>query len=145
MTNIIVAHVNNPPRGYECIRCDRASPLGNPYAFDSENYRELSIGNYRQWLWDNIQLYQECESGVIDTLNVAYAPIKMVEGLKLAPAFKNPTVGQVLSELELIATVARRSSNVAILCWCRGNKNPKIKDKACHCDRIKSCIEKLFL
>ncbi len=87
-------------------------------------------------------MYRECESGVFDTLDVAYAPIYLLEGLKLASAFKNPTVRQVISELELITSVAR-TKNVALLCWCRGH--PRSPDKACHCDRIKPCIEKLFL
>lgn len=146
MKNIIVAHVKDPPKGYECIRCDRATVLGNPYEFKHESYRDASIKAYRRWLWANYQIYKSyIGNPLLDLqgLDMEYALVEEnLVGLKIAEKFKKPSVYQVISELELIAKIAN-SKNVALLCWCRGH--PRYPDKACHCDPVKSCIEKLFL
>jgi len=147
MRKIIVAHVKHPPKGYECIRCDRASVLGNPYEFKNESYRESCIKAYRRWLWENYKLYQEYVKNPIfdlEELDMECIPAeKELLGLKIAEKFKEPSVYQVITELELIAKVANTKGDISLLCWCRGN--PKVEDRACHCDVIKSCVEKLFL
>ena len=133
MSDIIVGHVNHPPKGYQSVICDRRSFIGNPYTFKYERYRDLSIKNYGLWLWDNCKLSNE-----------SHAPLHISEGLHLAQAFKNPTAEDVMRELNFIVEVLNDMDSVALLCWCRGNPNPE-KDLPCHCDRVKSCIEKLFL
>lgn len=37
------------------VRCDRATPLGNPFPMQCEADRETVIANYRQWLWAKMQ------------------------------------------------------------------------------------------
>lgn len=140
-TQIIVAHVKHPPTGYFCIRCDRASALGNPYGFKDEAYRNLSIQLYRRWLWENIKLYKSIESIGIDTLDpfALIELIELAEKIFIAPKFKNPSVRQVIQELERISQITNPR---ALLCWCKGN--PVATDKPCHCDVIKSCLEKLW-
>ena len=146
MRKIIVGHVKHPPHKHECIRCDRASPLGNPYTFIHENYRDRSIKACRQWLWENIKLAKEVEqdSMAIELMGTASIAPKKVEGLTISTQFKNPSVLQVIQKLELIAKVANTKGDVALLCWCRGKLNSS-ENKACHCDVLKSCIENLFL
>lgn len=144
-TQIIVAHVRDPPPGYEHVVCDRSSFLGNPYAFAEEKYRDLAVKNAGLWLWDNYRLSEELDCIPVEMAYYTHAPLYVSEGLHIAPYFKNPTVTEVMRELEFITKVINHMGNVSLLCWCRGNKNPNIKDKACHCDRIKACIEKLFL
>ena len=146
MRKIIVRHVKFPPQGYQLIRCDRASVLGNPYTFKREDFRDRSIESCRQWLWQNIKFADENRRNpMVEKLMemTSIAPEK-VESLVISTKFKSPSVLQVISELELIAKVANTKGDVAMLCWCRGYPNPQT-DKACHCDVIKRCVEKLFL
>ncbi|WP_055074913.1 DUF4326 domain-containing protein [Pseudanabaena sp. 'Roaring Creek'] len=145
MSKIIVGHVRSPPAGYQCVICDRTSFLGNPYGFNEEKYRDASVKNCGLWLWDNFKLSEELDCMPIEMTFYTNAPIYTIEGLHIAQGFKNPTVSEVMRELQFIADVVNQTGNVALLCWCKGNKNPKIEDKACHCDRIKACIERLFL
>lgn len=135
---ILVAHIKAPPYGHSCVRCDRASVLGNPYAFTNEAYRHVSIQLYRRWLWRNIQLYQQIESTVIDALDHS-VPIESVPGIFTAPKFKQPSIREVIQELERISQL---TSPIALLCWCKNYVGKP--DKPCHCDVIKSCLEKLW-
>ena len=144
MNDIIVGHVNHPPKGYQSVICDRRSFIGNPYTFKFEKHRDLSIKNCGLWLWDNFKLSEELDCFPIDMTLHVHAPLYISEGLHLAQAFKNPTVADVMRELTFIAEVFKRTGHVSLLCHCRGNPNPA-KDLPCHCDRVKSCIEKLFL
>ena len=146
MKNIIVGHVKFPPKGYESIRCDRASVLGNPYTFMHEDFRDRSIESCRQWLWQNIKFANEHRHDpMFEELMemTAIAPEK-VEALIISSVFKRPSVLQVIRELELIAKVANTKGDVALLCWCCGYPNPE-NDKACHCGMVKRCVENLFL
>ena len=146
MRKIIVGHVKHPPQGYQLIRCDRASVLGNPYTFMHEDFRDRSIESCRQWLWQNIKFADENRRDPMaeELMEMTAIAPKKVESLIVSSVFKNPSVLQVVQELELIAKVANTKGDVALLCWCRGYPNPQT-DKACHCDVIKRCIEKLFL
>ena len=146
MRKIIVGHVKFPPQGYELIRCDRASVLGNPYTFMHADFRDRSIEACRQWLWENLKLAKEMaqDSMAIELMAMTEVTPEKVESLVISTKFKKPSVLQVVQELEMIAKTANTKGDVALLCWCRGYPNPEM-DKNCHCDVIKRCVENLFL
>lgn len=83
------------------------------------------------------------ESMAVELMAITEVTPVPVESLVISSVFKKPSVLQVVQELELIARTANTKGDVALLCWCRGN--PKQKDKTCHCDVIKRCVENLFL
>lgn len=48
--DIKVGRVNQSIDGYISVRCDRKTPLGNPYYMHTESERNLVCDNYTQWL-----------------------------------------------------------------------------------------------
>jgi len=61
MDNLILANKYkiSPDPNYQDIYIGRPSALGNPFAMKSESDRPKVIEQYRQWLWQQIQLKGE--------------------------------------------------------------------------------------
>lgn len=113
-------HVSNET-GWLDIKCDRSSILGNPFELEGERSRAVVVHAHKQWL-------NQCR------LNAGVdKPIPLdVWGMKIAPAFKNPTSSQVMQELDVIEGLLRAGKKVRLQCWCA--------DKACHCDNYKAYL-----
>lgn len=62
------------------VRCDRASPWGNPFRLYSENERSKVIGEYRQWLWNEINQANGIERLIIPLVkarNIKGSPLRL--------------------------------------------------------------------
>ncbi len=120
-----------PELGWLDIRCDRSSVLGNPFDMGKdEQLREPVIKAYREWLWANIQLYQ-------DNRGSGRVNLARWKNLRVATAaFKNPSANDVVKELQRIAGLVKAGKKVRLLCWCKQEN----KEVACHADIVMNCL-----
>lgn len=117
--------------GWTDIKCDRSSPLGNPFHMVNEAWREPVCEAYKEWLWANIQLHQK-----------GYGFDRVIlkpwtnEGFLIATAFKNPSANDVVKELQRMRQMLQSGKKIRLLCWC---KQPN-REVACHADTVLSCL-----
>ena len=125
MYDIKIGSLKNlsPIIGYKDMVIDRTTALGNPYDMNKDQTREIVIAAYRKYVWRCIQMSREdpCQFPEFDRT------------LVIAPTYRYPEVGVVVSKLEAIA---RLKEDIRLLCWCKQDN----KEVACHGDVIKSCV-----
>jgi hypothetical protein len=121
--------------GLEDIRVDRGSVLGNPYEMNKdESNRDRVCEAYKHWLFANIKCWLEAKKrdippagwGHIDPSSLAIA-----SGLRIAPAWKQPSVSQVEAEFIRLCYLATQQ-NISLICWCF--------PKACHADVLRAAL-----
>lgn len=115
-----VGHVMRDLNG---VRCDRSSPLGNP--FDLTNKKDVAmrrrvIEGFRQYLW---KVHQGAEPVA------AAEQVSQKIDLKLAAAWLRPSRDVFMGELDKI----RRGGERKVLCW--------YWPLECHCDVIVKYLE----
>lgn len=98
------------------IRCDRATPVGNPFEMRGEAERDLVIKGFRKYLYLVAMTWEDPE----------FAANKVAQqlGLKISKTWKPPQQEVVASELSKI----QEQEDAVLLCWCA--------PKPCHCDII---------
>lgn len=106
------------------IRCDRASPLGNPFHLCTESQRDAVIEGYRRYLWRVTQGEEPI---------AAATAIASEMGLTLSGNLVYPTRQRLQAAIIEIEKQWQRDGKVTLLCWC--------KPAACHCDVIKNYLE----
>jgi Domain of unknown function (DUF4326) len=110
----------------EGIRCDRLSPLGNPFVMltrGDEEQRKLVIQCYARYLHLVANLGTEPNEAVktVFRWEKAKGNYVMVSSNILPPK------ATFMAELDRIAGLAKEK-DITLLCWCY--------PLACHCDRI---------
>ena len=111
------------------LKVDRSSVLGNPFLIDAETGRDSCIAAYKEWLWGNIQIYQDNP----ESSQIVYPEaIANKYNVEVSVAWKKSTVKKVVNELIRI----RQLNKVRLMCWC---KKPDI-EIACHADVISACL-----
>jgi hypothetical protein len=125
---IIIGNLKNslqPKLGYMDVICDRSSTLGNPYALEKEEDREMCINAFRMWLNANFEAYEQ--EGV---RNARLFPSLVVPGLEIATAYKHPTVDEVVTAFVNILRMVNNGQKIRLLCHC--------EPKLCHITVIKN-------
>ncbi len=119
MVEIKVANLRDTKDG---IRCDRQTPLGNPFIMIAHaGKREEVVADYRLYL--------------NHVANLGMHPIESVRNIKAMRAERRamvigttPTRDAFLAELARIAFHLDRDKKATLLCWCA--------PEACHCDAL---------
>ena len=124
---IIIGNLKNlsPKLGYMDVICDRSSALGNPYALEKEEDREMCVQAFETWLDVNFQVYEQ--EGV---RNARLFPSLVIPGLKIATTYKYPTVDEIVSSFINLLRMLNNGQKIRLLCHC----SPKL----CHTTVIKS-------
>lgn len=120
--------------GPEDIRVDRGSVLGNPYEMEKdESNRDRVVEAYKHWLFANIKCWLEAKSEGIPTrlLSIDPSSLAIASGLRIAPAWKQPSVAQVEVEFIRLCYLATQQ-DISLICWCF--------PKACHADVLRAAL-----
>lgn len=96
------------------FRCDRKSPIGNPYVMNDESERDKVCEEY-EMLFD-----QTMNDWSLDPNTVV-------------PGTRSTTVQQFRNYIDNIVGYHRIHGHVTLACWC--------VPKKCHCETIKRWIE----
>ena len=125
---IVIGNLKNlsPRLGYFDVICDRSSPLGNPYVLEREEGRELIVEAFSTWLEANFKAYENwaLRSSTLD-------PFAVGLGYNLiAPAYKYPTVDEVVTAFVNILRMLHNGQKIRLLCHC--------EPKLCHTTVIKN-------
>lgn len=116
MIDLSIGHIKD---GSEGRRCDRATPLGNPFEMKTEADRDPVC-----------DAFQEYHDGIL----AGRSPENSAESAKISwsvpisKRFKFPTREEYLNALAGIKKGDR------LLCWCASKRNPK----RCHCQTLVS-------
>ena len=116
---ITVANLNKTKSG---IRCDRKSPLGNPFYLIHEYQRDTVISAYRTYLYKIIFKDMTPKESAI-SLN-----------LPIANTWQIPTTTEFTKELYRIY-INSLYQDTTLLCWCH--------PLPCHCDVIVNYLQYL--
>lgn len=114
--------VGNLRNTQEGIKCDRTSPLGNPFEMRSESERDAVVKAFRHYLW----LVACCWEDPL-TAATAIAEATDIEGkkkLEIASTWNPPQQNELSDAL----TELENKPGATLLCWCH--------PKPCHCDVI---------
>jgi len=111
--------------GYEDIRIDRSSKLGNPYDLkdkDNTDHRRKVVIAYKKWFKANLSI---SDTNIVVALDT---------DLLLAKNRKNTTVGEFKQELRTILRKILDGKNIRLMCWCY--------PKECHGEVVRDYLEK---
>jgi hypothetical protein len=127
---IKVENLRNETNGF---RCDRKSPLGNPFVLlkgQEEVMRDCVVKAY------GIYLHEVANNGLEP--KEAVQRVQAISRSQLIIAFTKPPDRQsFISYLAKIEIAYTDRNLITLLCWCA--------PKACHCDRIADYIRWKFL
>lgn len=119
----------SPELGWEDIRVDRASFLGNPFEITAKMDRDAVVEAFKQWLWEMIKLNQHNPNSKVSLQTWTQ------QGYTVAKRFKHPTASQVVNELKQLWQKLKAGKKIRLLCWC----TPRL----CHADIIVRCLIKV--
>lgn len=124
---IIIGNLKNlsPKLGYIDVICDRNTALGNPYALEKEEDREMCVKAFETWLDMNFQAYKR-----EDLRDKKLSPSLVIPGIKIAEKYKFPTVAEIMMSLISLAGMLNNEQKIRLLCHC----SPKL----CHTTVIKN-------
>lgn len=121
---ITVANLRNTTDG---LRCDRVTPLGNPFVLMAKEpiaTRKTCVAAYGFYL----HLVANEGHEPIDAIKAVQSRQKPGQPPLVVAATKKPSRESFLSYLAEIENQYREKPQLTLLCWCA--------PLACHCDRI---------
>lgn len=124
---ITICNLKNlsPRLGYFDVICDRNTALGNPYALEKEEDREMCVKAFEAWLDMNFQAYEAME-----LRDKKLDPALVIPGLKIAEKYKYPTVAEIMMNIVNLAGMLNNGQKIRLLCHC--------EPKLCHATVIKN-------
>ncbi|ABW31119.1 DUF4326 domain-containing protein [Acaryochloris marina] len=122
MPTIHIANLRKSRQLQPGVRCDRGTPLGNPFHMFAESERDRCIAAFRVFLYEVAILGNEPSQDLIR---------RIAEQHKIMPSgsYKPFGRGAMMAALEALG----QKSEVTLLGWCH--------PKPCHCDVIKAFLD----
>ena len=118
MPTIHIANLRKSRQQQPGVRCDRGTPLGNPFHMLAEGERERCIAAFRVFLYEVANLGVEPSTEMIH---------RIAKKHKVMPSngYTLYCRDEIMAALESLG----QKSEETLLCWCH--------PKPCHCDVIK--------
>jgi hypothetical protein len=117
------------------IRCDRGSPLGNPFELVSEEFRDEVIDAWEQYL----KLVIRRNNARMGDQFVD--PREISKTLPISKTWKQPNAKTIVFELHQLIPLYQVKRVHRLMCWCRRSDSVEVAPK-CHCDVIIRCVKK---